>query len=74
VSGMLESEHRFMHFNTMNCVCHTGHIGVVRLRQLADTIHMCKQVLFRVPATLYLAIMHLTCFNNWPYRQCCTRH
>ena len=20
----LESEHRFMHFNTMNCICHTG--------------------------------------------------
>ena len=22
-------------------------------------------------ATLYLAILHLTCFGNWPYRQCC---
>ena len=24
VPGSLESEHRFMHFNTMNCICHTG--------------------------------------------------
>ena len=22
-------------------------------------------------ATLYLAILRLTCFGNWPYRQCC---
>ena len=108
------------------------HIRVVRLRQLADTIHMCfscsqhqglresclrsehsikrfcmtlcsnvtPQVIvhgtvvcssatLKTPrsvlpsccicsslpefATLYLVTLHLTCFDNWPYRQCCTR-